>query len=145
MKIPDLTEVEAWSEGAILKPGSHNVRCVEAEEDETGTPSIEVQLEAIDGPEAGSRITDWIYVTPNSLGRVKQIFEAFGVDIPKGDWDLNVKQIIGADVRILVREEPNNEGKMRSRVKAYLLVSDIPADESGLHEQNGSPEKALPF
>lgn len=118
----NLDNVDAWAAGAILSPGQHTVRVVEADDSKTsknGHPQIVLKLEATEGPEAGGSITDWITITPNSLGRVRQILDALQYPIPGGQFQLNAAQLVGRAARIVVREEASQDGKMRSQVKAY--------------------------
>jgi len=151
MKIEDLTEVEAWGTGAYIGVGVHDVRVIRAEETtsiSSGSPQIELELEAISGDEKGSTIRDWISVIPpgpetkGTLGKVKQFIEACGVEVPKGAFNLDVKTIEGHNTRIIVRKESGDE---YPRVKGYSS-SDIPlADESGMHKKADDDEKDLPF
>ena len=64
----NLDNVDAWAGGAILSPGNHTVRVVEADDtinsSRNGHPQIVLKLEATDGPETGGTITDWITITP---------------------------------------------------------------------------------
>lgn len=138
----NLDNVDAWAGGAILSPGNHTVRVVEADDTKTsrnGHPQIVLKLEATDGPETGGTITDWITITPNSLGRVRQILEAFQYSIPSGQFQLNAGQLLNRTARIVVREEPGNDGKMRSQVKAYEPSG------TGVAHTNGNGASPDPF
>lgn len=118
----NLDNVDAWAGGAILSPGNHTVRVTEADDSKfsrNGHPQIVLKLEATEGPEIGGTISDWIIITPNSLGRVRQILEAFQYPIPGGEFQLNAAQLVNRTARIVVREEMGNDGRMRSQVKAY--------------------------
>lgn len=122
----NLSGVEAWSGSTVLSPGSHNVRVTEAREATagTGTPQIELSMEAIDGAEAGGAIRDWIAVTERSLGRVRMIMEAFRIQIPDGDFELSAQSFVGKTARIVVRSEPGRKdpSKTFSKVAAYELM-----------------------
>lgn len=118
----NLDNVEAWAAGAILSPGTHTVRVIEADDSRTsknGHPQIVLKLEATEGDEVGGTITDWLTITPNSLGRVRQILDAFQFPIPPGNFQLAGSQLINRAARIVVREEMGSDGRMRSQVKAY--------------------------
>lgn len=115
--------VDAWSGGSFLTPGSHNVKVIEADEKpaSTGTPQFVLRMEAIDGDQAGGTITDYVSVTPNSLGRVRQVLEAFGIVIPAGQFAFSADGLLGKRAKIVVREEPGRKDptKMFSKVAAY--------------------------
>jgi hypothetical protein len=149
-------DVEAWSGGIILNPGTHVVKCVKAEEGTSsgGHDQIELEFEAIAGEEVGATIRDWQVVTPESRGRVLQILKAFGAKIPKGDWNLDAKQLVGKTCKIVVRKEPKRDGSGDevSVVKAYQPVGDGDAAVQGVKdafpgatESKGGGDEDLPF
>lgn len=118
MEIPALDAVDAWSGGAILPPGWHEVSVNQVNETKStnGHPQAEIRM---DSPEGS--ITDWVTVTSESLGRVKQVLLAFGIEIPAGKFGMDWSQLVGRQVRVFVREEPKNDGsgQTRTKVKAY--------------------------
>lgn len=144
MKIDDLQEVEAWKGGAYLGIGIHDVKCIKAEETTSSNdnPQIELEWESIAGEEKGSTIKDWIVVIPATLGKVKQMMEACGVDIPKGAFDLNVTDILGCHTRIVVRKE--NPGDKYPRVAAYTN-SDLPLPDMDGLGADQAEDVSLPF
>jgi hypothetical protein len=131
----NLDNVEPWAPGAILSPGQHTVRVAEADDSKqskNGYPQIILKLEAIEGPETGGTITDWITITPNSLGRVRQILEAFQYQIPAGDFQLAASHLVYRTARIVVREETGQDGRTRSQVKAYEPSGSGAAADNGI-------------
>lgn len=144
----NLSGVEAWSANTVLSPGSHTVKVIDAKEGaaSTGTPQIELTLEAIDGLEVGGTIRDWIAVTERSLGRVAQIMDAFRMGIPEGDFTLEASSFMGKTARIIVRSEPGRKdpSKTFSKVAAYEQADSMaggamaadPLDQVG-KQQNG--------
>jgi hypothetical protein len=121
----NLDGVEPWkSGGLILRSGTHPVKVVEEEIDTTGDhPVVKVQMVAIGGEEKDAEIRDWIHVTKNSLGRIAQIYEAFGVEVPSGAFKwIPLK---GRQAKIVVREEPKRDDpdRMVSVVKGYSALS----------------------
>lgn len=123
----NLDGVEAWKPGGvILRAGTHPVRCVDEEIDTKGDhPVVTLHLEAIGGEEKGGEIRDWIHVTEASLGKVAQMYEAFGVEVPAGSFKwIPVK---GRQAKALVREEPkyDDPSKTVSKVKGYMPLSEI--------------------
>jgi hypothetical protein len=128
MKI-DLTNVEAWKGGGILPPGTYSVEITSAEEKISGggNPQVEVELRAIGGECDGGTIRDWITITEAAFGRIRQFLEAVRYDIPAGEFEMPVSNLVGRQCQIIVREEPY-DGNMKSKVKAYEpLSSDVTA------------------
>jgi hypothetical protein len=117
----NLDGVEAWSGGEILPPGKHPVRIDSAEEGQSsgGHPQVELTFTAIAGEHAGAGIRDWLVVAPAAMGKVRQFLEAVGFQIPPGDFYLPTGQLVGRRLSVVVREEPNQQGEKRSRVKVY--------------------------
>jgi hypothetical protein len=132
-----LDGVEPWSAGGmILNPGNHPVTVVDEEIDETGDhPVVMLQMEAIGGEETGGEVRDWVHITNKSLGRVAQIYEAFGVEIPSGEFEwIPLK---GRNAKAVVREEPRRDdpSKNRTVVKGYSNLggdSDVAAVASAV-------------
>lgn len=124
MGIPvDMNGVDAWTPGNVLSPGQHTVKVTEAKEEpaSTGTPQIILSMEATAGPEVGGTITDWIAVTPNTLGRVRMIMEAFQIPVPAGQFVLEASAFVNRTARIIVRSEPGRKdpSKSFSKVGGY--------------------------
>lgn len=146
-----LDDVEPWKAGGvILNPGTHPIRVVDEEVKLDGDhPVVLVTLEAIGGEEKGGEIRDWIHVTENSLGRIAQIYEAFGVEIPSGEFEwIPLK---GRSAKAVVRQSPGRDDpkKMFSEVKAYLPLSEEDAAVAGLEEafdaEQVKDDKDIPF
>jgi hypothetical protein len=127
-----LDDVEPWTPGGmILGPGAHPIRVVEEEVDESGDhPVVKVQMVATGGEEKGGEIRDWIHVTEKTLGRIAQIYKAFGIEVPAGEFEWI--PIDDKEAKIIVVKEPRRDGekddqgnvKLVSEVKAYAPLSD---------------------
>lgn len=115
LEFSDLASEETW--GAGLPHGWNNVTCEEASmvEADTGTPQIELLLSNDQG-----RIKDWQVVTGKSLGKIKQILEAFGVDIPEGKFVLDVSELVGreAEIKVGTKQAPGSN-QVYDSVVAY--------------------------
>lgn len=128
-------DVEAWSGGVYLNPGSHVVKIVSAEEGKSKSndnPQIQIELEAVSGPEAGATIRDWWTITPSTLGKIKQHLQALGANLPAGQFNLDASTLVGQSCKIVVREETKNDGSgdTRNVVAAYTKVSANAAEEA---------------
>lgn len=143
-----LDDVEPWKGGGvILRSGTHPIRVVEEEIKEPGKdgyegdhPVVVLTLEAIGGEEQGGEIRDWVHITPDALGKVAQLYEVFGVEVPSGEFEwISVK---GRQAKIVVREKPGRKdpSKKFSEVVSYtkLAGSDEVVDQ--LKEQFDATE-----
>lgn len=164
-----LDDVEAWKGGGvILNPGVHPIRVVDEEIKEPGKdgyegdhPVVVLTLEAIGGEEQGGEIRDWIHVTENTLGRIAQIYEAFKVEVPSGEFEwIPLK---GKQAKVVVRKEPRRDGKAdpetgkvyeNSNVKSYTPLAGDGAIVDRLKEEfdatevtgkTGGVEDDIPF
>lgn len=143
MKI-SLDGVEAWKGGGILPPGTYTVEISSAEEKTSGggNPQVEVELRAIGGECDGGTIRDWITITEAAFGRIRQFLEAVRYTIPVGEFEMPVKELVGRQCSILVREEPY-DGQMKSKVKAYEPVNGSDVTPAGA--ASGVKDDSLPF
>lgn len=148
----NLDDVEPWSgSGVILAPGTHPVVVRNEEIDETGDhPVVMVQMEAIGGEEKGGEIRDWIHVTKNTLGRIAQIYKAFGVDHPSGEFTWI--PLLGKQAKVVVRNEPKRDepSKTRTVVKGYAELSGVDLvaaafDATPIENGDPGPEPDIPF
>jgi hypothetical protein len=122
----NLDGVEPWAAGEILPPGEHVCRIDSAEESTSsgGHPQFELEMRCTAGDYVGGSIRDWIVITSATLGKVRQLLEATGLQIPSGAFAFDASSLRGRGVKILVREEPTQDGTgTRSRVKAYMAAS----------------------
>lgn len=146
-----LDDVEPWKGGGvILRTGSHPIRVVDEEVKTDGDhPVVVVTLEAIGGEEKGGEIRDWIHVTEASLGRVAQIYEAFKVEVPSGEFEwIPLK---GRQAKAIVREKPGRDDpeKMFSEVASYVPLAEgdaVVADlEKAFDAKPVDDDKDIPF
>lgn len=128
IKLENIDQQEAWNVSQVLPPGWHNVRIASSEEGQSsgGHPEIELELESLLGE---GRMKDWLVVTSQSLGKVRQLIEAAGVQIKGGVWEFDPAVLTGAQVSILVRVEPklSDPSQTVHKVVGYeSLRDDIP-------------------
>jgi len=130
--------VEAWeAEGdAYLRAGDHVVTVAEADGTTTssgGYPQIELRLE-----NDGGSIRDWIVITPATYGKIAQVIQAIGAELPDENQHISKDdhriaqayldaQWVGKQVGIIAREEPgyNDPSKMWTKIKGYVSVDKI--------------------
>lgn len=146
----DLTGIEAeeaWGSAAVLPPGRHLCRITEAREGQSsgGYSQLELRLEAIDGPQAGFSIGDKQVVTPGSLGKVRQILEAAGVDVSEGMGAFEPHTLLGRRVVVFVGQEPgmSDPSKMYSVVQSYTATSESSNGDAAV--QSTKADDDIPF
>lgn len=159
-----LDDVEPWKGGGlILRAGSHPLRVVDEEFQEPGKdgyegdhPVVILTLEATGGEEKGGEIRDWVHITQDALGRVAQIYEAFGVEVPSGEFEwISIK---GMEAKGVVREKKGRKdpSKMFSEVQSYVALAESEAavidqlkSELGATEvepgKGGGQDEDIPF
>lgn len=148
-----LDNVESWKGGAMLSPGSHPVRCTDAEEGRSAGGHFELHLtwEATAGAEKGGTIQDWVQVTQTTLGKVRQLMEACGIQVPAGQFELGAGKLQGAQCVVVVRERPKPDGTPRLEIVAYQRAvpgSDLGDNQGREFVHAGAPaadDKPIPF
>lgn len=144
--VKDLDKTEAWGTGTILPPGRHIASIIEADDTKRssgGHPQIELKL----GNDQGT-IMDWIVVIDSTMGKVRQMLEAFGFDVEGMQETPDVSRLVGRKALVHVAEQPSRKdpSKTISVVAGYEPTSSqsattLPADTTGL---NGD-SKPIPF
>ena len=143
ISIPDLEQVEAWkSSPMISRVGWHDVTIVEAEEGKSGNDNPEFQLQ-FSGDEGSIR--DWVQVTEATLGKIKSLVQAVGLEFSGGD--LAAEKFRNRRLSIFVGTEPDRDDptKERHRVKGYRARSDLPADTTGFESNGSDTGDDIPF
>ena len=146
-----LDDVEPWKAGGvILRSGTHPIRVVDEEVKLDGDhPVVVVTLEATGGEEKGGEIRDWIHVTEASLGRIAQIYDAFRVTVPSGEFGwISLK---GRSAKAIVREKPGRDdpSKKFSEVASYVALSEEDKAAASVQESFAATpvddDKDIPF
>ena len=146
IKLENIDQAEAWSVSQVLPPGWHNVQVLSAEESQSsaGHPQTELELESLNGD---GKIKDWIVVMEKTLGKVRQLIEAAGLNIQGGAWEFDPVALKGAAVSILVRQEPKY-GDPSTTVNKVVGYEPPRADIAQHTAGNGSTHSAdddIPF
>jgi hypothetical protein len=136
-----MDKVDAWSGGTILGLGWHNVtiELANAGTSSGGYPQLELEMANNEGS-----IRDWIVVMDKTLGKVKQVIEATGVEV-KDLSKFEPAVLLNRKVRIHVSEEQsyNDPSKMRNRIDAYTPHD--PSREGTDVPSGGDDPEDLPF
>lgn len=127
--VPNLSDTPAAGGFEPVPDGWYSVRVDGASETiaRTGTPGIALTLCIEEPAEHRSRLLwDTIWVSPNSLGFVRQKLEALGYPIPTGDFNLDPNALVGRRARVRTEQESyvgsQGEAKTRVSVKTYGVL-----------------------
>lgn len=118
-----------------LPPGDYPARVVKIEvaESKSGNPQWIVTLE-LTGGGAGAKKASYPYycgLTDNQLWKIRNLYAACGLTIPKKKVRLNPqKQILGKALGVTLDEE-EYEGKMQSKPVDVLPLSEIQDNDLG--------------
>lgn len=115
------------SSGAIPE-GDSNVTVISADpgnsESEHETPQVTIQYQDSEG----KKLTDWRFITPNSVYRFNDLLEACGIEQLEKVTVKTVKakaaELIGKQLGITTAEEADLDGKMRNRVEGYFAITE---------------------
>jgi hypothetical protein len=144
-------EEEAWdvSTDQFLGVGTHLITVVEADKGWTKGDSFKApkpQIEIKVQNDQGTR-RDWIVITPKTVGKVVQIFDATGAQRPQqGEFNPEtgelteecVARLRGRKCGVVIRLETSLKDPMKEepRIAGYIesqrVTDDIPADTRGL-------------
>lgn len=138
-----LDGVEAWKGGnGPPPPGEYMCRIDDAGEGYSSNnhPQIELSLSVATGEFQGATLRDWVVVIPETLGKVRQLLEAAGMQIPQGEFQMSAHDLRGRSVQAVIREE-DWRGKKRTRVIGYGRPGAQPAGPAA----NGQPQQPQPI
>jgi hypothetical protein len=149
----NLDGVDPWKGGAVLPPGSHPVKCIDAEEGRSagGYPELHLTWEAVAGPDRGGTIQDWVQITQSTLGKIRQLLDACAVEVPAGEFQLGPNQLRDRGCVVVVRERLKPDGTPRNEIVAYQRSSDLGADQgrefaaASAGAGNAKPDDPPPF
>jgi hypothetical protein len=136
--IPWDKEEDSGGGGIRVKEGDYKVKIVGAKHkksSEKETPYIELKLKLMEGKKKGKIITERVFVTPKSVGRVRMLLKACGVRPPKKGskaTKLNLKKLIGKVIGVSIEDDEEYKGTIRSRVafEGFMTLDDLKgADE----------------
>lgn len=143
----NLGGVTAWAAGDQLEPGAYIVKATAVERTQSKSNSaneqVQVDWRVMAGPYKGAEQRDWITFTEPAMGRVVQVIEAVGQQVPQqdfssygdlADWLASVLEK-GAVTEAIIRLEPGRTDPTKEfpKVAGYRKPnpSDIPNDASG--------------
>lgn len=114
----DMTGVEAG--GKSIPDGNYEAEIVEVTEEESsnGNEQLKVVWQITDGKMKGTKIFDWVSLTPQSLWRLRGLLETIGQDVPDGMMNIDLDDLVGSSAQLEVTNDEYN-GKKRPKVTGY--------------------------
>lgn len=128
----DLTGVEAWAPDTTPPPGSYPCTLTEikAGQSSGGHDQLEMSWTVLGGSHAGAEVRDWLVVVPATRGKVVNLLQSCGKDIP-AEFDLaaDAGSLQGSNATVVLRQEPSfkNPDRMVTRVAGYKPLSESAA------------------
>lgn len=119
--------------GARVTPGQYRVQVSDAEVTKAGSGNdmVTLWLRIMGGEFDGQEILDRLVQTPNSLFRTVNFMQAIGLPTPKRRIQLNLRQVIGQVLDVVVDDGDPYLGKVKSEVRDYIRVHRGEAEGGG--------------
>lgn len=97
-----------------------------------GKPGFLVTLEVVNGPHAGAKVEDRLWVIEKALFRLQNFFAAFGIKVEKTKLQLPVGQVMNRTLTVTIKDgKPFGEKQIvRSEVKKYAHASKSAGDST---------------
>jgi hypothetical protein len=154
--MPSLKGQEAWRVDDQLAPGWYIARAAKVERSSSSNqnPQVQIDWRVAVGEYQGAEQRDWITLTDPAMGRVVQVLEAAGVEIPDAEFDNYeamadwlAKALENATVEMLIRLEPGRKDPSKEwpTIKGYRKPAegDVPSEFGGSAPQ--VKDEKLPF
>jgi len=163
----NLSGTAAWAVGDQIEPGSYIAKATTVERMKSSRDNEQVQVDwrIMDGQFKGAEQRDWITFSEAAAGRVVQLIEACGQEVPQSDFSSYgeladwVAEMLrkGAVTEMVIRNEPSQKDPSKEwpKVAGYRKPnpSDVPSDTSGFSSgpkvsgagKSDDDSKPLPF
>lgn len=121
ISLPDMSEVEAR---VNVKEGEHLVKVTEVTQEQGDkAPYLAWKFEVVDGDSEGGILFNNTSLSEKALWNLKTLLEALGVDIPEGDFDVDVDDLVDRELMVTVEHE-TFEGKKRPRIVDFWAAEE---------------------
>ena len=110
--------------------GTYEVRVkeIEAGTSQANAPKLDFKFEIISGKNKGSLLFYTCSLQPQALFKLKVVLEALGYEIPEGNFNLDIDELIDLECSVEVAHE-TYEGKKRARIVEFITSDDSDEDE----------------
>lgn len=160
--------VKAWDVSEMLPPDTYLMRPapggVERAVSSNGNEQVQVTWRVAYGEFQGAEQRDWVTFTETAMGRVVQLIEACGEQVPQqdfasyadlADWVAGMLKKDGVVTEAVIRLKPGRKDPSKEfpEVIGYRQPTDLPSGGSGVTgaspkvngNGNGADAKPLPF
>lgn len=120
------------------------VKSVEVDESENGNEMWVYTMEITRGKGKGASYPERCVIVDKALWRLRRLFAAAGINIPKKKVNVDPNKVVGHEVGITL-EDDEYDGKMRSVIAAVIPLSEVgdaPEDAGDSDEEVKSSKKA---
>ena len=130
--IPDLSKVEAR---VVVPEGQYRVRVAEVEvNDGNKAEYYRWIFEIAEGEYKGRKLFYITSLAEQALWNLRSLLESLNVDIEEGDMELDLEDLIGRELIVMV-EHDVYEGKKQARIVDFSAVENNTDDESENDEE----------
>lgn len=121
--------------------GVYEVRVKEIETgtSQAGAPKLDFKFEIISGKNKGSILFYTCSLQPQALFKLKVVLEALGFEIPEGNFNLDVDELIDLECSVEVAHE-TYEGKKRAKIVEFIGSEDEDSDDEEEDEEDEDDE-----
>ena len=111
--------------------GTYEVRVkeIEAGTSQANAPKLDFKFEIISGKNKGSLLFYTCSLQPQALFKLKVVLEALGYEIPEGNFNLDIDELIDLECSVEVAHE-TYEGKKRARIVEFITSDEDDEDDS---------------
>lgn len=122
--------------------GTYEVRVkeIEAGTSQANAPKLDFKFEIISGKNKGSLLFYTCSLQPQALFKLKVVLEALGYEIPEGNFNLDIDELIDLECSVEVAHE-TYEGKKRARIVEFITSDDSDEDDSDDEEDTDEDEE----
>ena len=121
--------------------GTYEVRVkeIEAGTSQANAPKLDFKFEIISGKNKGSLLFYTCSLQPQALFKLKVVLEALGYEIPEGNFNLDIDELIDLECSVEVAHE-TYEGKKRARIVEFITSDDDSDEDDDDSEDDGDSE-----
>ena len=110
--------------------GTYEVRVkeIEAGTSQANAPKLDFKFEIISGKNKGSLLFYTCSLQPQALFKLKVVLEALGYEIPEGNFNLDIDELIDLECSVEVAHE-TYEGKKRARIVEFITSDEDDSED----------------
>lgn len=126
-----------------IPEGSYIVEVVSIEQGTSSNdnPTLNWEFEVAEGSNKGSKLWYTTTLTPDSMWKTREVLDALGQEIPDGEMDCDLDELVGTQCGVNVFHE-EYEGKKKAKISDFISKDEVDAeDEEDAEEEDDAPKK----